>query len=298
MYAAARDFIRENVNLPPINMPKLGFSEAIDILIVACLLYLIMRWIRKTRAWPLLKGVVIICLVALAAWLFDLVTVLWVLQNAFAWGLVVIVILFQPELRKALEQIGRGRLPFNFTTKTGENAQKARFSPHTVNEIVKACKAMAAVKTGALIVMEEAVELSEQERTGVLIDARVTSQLLLNIFEKNTPLHDGAVILRHNRVAAAACILPLTSESFGHELGTRHRAAIGISEASDALVCVVSEETGVISVVLGGIIERGLSEYQLRDILMKRELTAENGGHRFSLFRNRRGSGGLDDMRR
>jgi diadenylate cyclase len=260
-------------------MPNIGLSEAVDIFIVACMLYLVLHWIRKTRAWSLFKGIVIILFIAAGASLFNLVTALWIIQNAYTMGLIAIVILFQPELRKALEQIGRGAY-FNFT-KTDGSQQK--WSLYTVNELVKACRAMSAEKTGALIVMEQNVNLEEQERTGIPIDAVVSSQLLMNIFEKNAPLHDGALIIRYNRVVAAACILPLTSEEIGRDLGTRHRAAVGISEASDALVVLVSEETGCVSVAMGGQLIRDINENQLRDILVQGERADQP---RFVLFKN------------
>jgi diadenylate cyclase len=200
-------------------------------------------------------------------------------QNAFTMGLIVIVILFQPELRKALEQIGRGW--YFSIAKPGDKV--SRWSPYTVNELIRACRAMSAIKTGALVVLEQEVTLDEQERTGIPIDAVVSSQLLMNIFEKNAPLHDGAVIVRQNRVSAAACIIPLTAEDVGHDLGTRHRAAVGMSEVSDALVVVVSEETGTISVAIGGQLIRDVSEPQLRDLLTKTDYTAPP---KFELFKH------------
>ncbi|MDR1664946.1 MAG: diadenylate cyclase CdaA [Clostridiales bacterium] len=253
-----------NINIPEFNMPEISFSAVLDILIVAYMVYFVLQWIRQTRAWSLFKGVVFILAIAAAAGLFNLVTVLWILQNAFAMGLILIVVLFQPELRNALEKIGRGRL-FSSLVKSGNG--DGRISIDTVNEIVKAVKEMSAARTGALIVMEQDVALGDHEQTGISVDALVSSQLLMNIFEKNTPLHDGAVIIRQNRVVAAACILPLTSDEVSHDLGTRHRAAIGITEISDAMVVVVSEETGSISVATVGVIKRKINEYELRDIL-------------------------------
>ena len=266
MFAYIREFLT-GFDIPLFNLPGIGLTDILDIIIVAVLLYYFMRWIRQTRTWSLFRGIVIILAVAAFAYLFNLVTVKWVVQNAFAMGLIVVVILFQPELRKALEQIGKGRFFASISARTGHE-RNARISLHTVNEVVKAAKAMAAVRTGALIVLERDVALGDLERTGIPVDAQVSSQLLVNIFEKNTPLHDGAVIIRHNRVSAATCILPLTTEEIGHDLGTRHRAAVGMSENSDALVTVVSEETGDISVASGGELSRGLNEYRLRDILM------------------------------
>ena len=166
-----------------------------------------------------------------------------------------------------------------------DSEQKVHASENAVTEIISAAKAMSETETGALIVIEQTVELSEQERTGIAIDAQVSSQLLLNIFEKNTPLHDGAVIIRINRIAAAKCILPLSAETLDSALGTRHRAAVGISEVSDARVLVVSEETGVISVAIGGQLTRNVNETQMRDMLM----WGEPAKQRFSFLRGKLG---------
>jgi diadenylate cyclase len=278
MLARLREWISE-INFPLLSMPSVGFAEVIDILIVAYIVYFVLKWIRQTRAWSLMKGVFAILAIAAASWLFELTTVLWILQNAFAMGLIVVVVLFQPELRNALEQIGRGRL-FSALTKTDGDA---RISINTINEVVKAASSMAEVSTGALIVLEQDVATGEHESTGIPVDAMVSSQLLFNIFEKNTPLHDGAVIIRNNRIVAASCILPLTTDEIGRELGTRHRAAVGVSEVSDALAIVVSEEKGSISIAAGGQLMRNLSENELRDILMTGYDPVKQG---FTLFRN------------
>jgi len=280
MLSALTDWLVEITNVPVFFMPEFGPLQLLDVLIIAVLLHLIIRWIRRTQAWVLFRGIALILFVALLAEIFNLVTIQWVVENTIAMGLVVIVILFQPELRKALEQIGRGQyLPI----KT-ESEQRIHSSAHTVDELIKATRVMANSLTGALIVMEQSVDLSEHERTGVIIDAKVSAQLLTNIFEKNAPLHDGAVIIRENRVSAASCILPLTAETLDTSLGTRHRAAVGISEASDARVIVVSEETGTISIVINGEITRNVTENKMRDVLMWGEPTKA----RFSLFGRRR----------
>jgi diadenylate cyclase len=183
------DRIRELVlgigfNLPSINIPAIGLSELVDILIVSYIVYFVMKWIRHTRAWSLIKGIMIIIIIWAAAWIFNLITVLWILENALTMGLIVVVILFQPELRNALEQIGRGKI---FSSLSAKNDDKSRFSIHTVNEVTKAVIKMASVKTGAIIVMEREVALGEHENTGIALDAAVSSQLLLNIFEDKTP---------------------------------------------------------------------------------------------------------------
>ena len=189
--------------------------------------------------------------------------------------MIALVVIFQPEMRKALENLGRKNMLislFPFDMSKGENV---KFSDKTINEMVKACYEMGKVKTGALIVVEDEILLTEYERTGITVDGVLTSQLLINIFEKNTPLHDGAVIVRGDRFVAATCYLPLTdSLSISKDLGTRHRAAVGISEASDSLTIVVSEETGRVSIALGGELYRNVDAEFLRNkltYLQKRE---------------------------
>ena len=245
------------------HMPNVGFSEILEIIILAAIIYYIMRWIRQTHAWSLLKGIIIVVLIALAAHIFELVTVIWVVQNTLAMGLIAIVILFQPELRKALEQLGRGVDLSGFAIAE----HKERTVSHTMDEVAHAVTTMASRRIGALICIEREVAVTDPANTGIPIDAIVTRQLIMNIFSDKTPLHDGAVIIRNNRVLAAACILPLTTEEVDQELGTRHRAALGVSEVSDALVIVVSEETGVISIAQEGKLTRHLSEKKLRELL-------------------------------
>jgi len=279
--AVTRWFI-EYTNLPPLTVPPIGPFEILDILIVAYVLYIILRWIRRTHAWVLLRGILIILVLAVVAHVFNLFALMWLVQNAYAMGLVVIVILFQPELRKALEQIGRGKYLSSFKT---EAEQKSHTGVNTIDEIIKAVQAMAKVNTGAIIALEQEIDLREYEREGVSLDAQVSAQLLLNIFEKNTPLHDGAVIIRANRVAAASCILPLTGEHVDSELGTRHRAALGMSESSDARVVVVSEETGTVSVAIAGEITRNVNAANLRDMLT----WGKPNKQKFNLFRRGKG---------
>jgi diadenylate cyclase len=222
----------------------------------------------------------LIFVIAVLAGVFGLIAVQWIINNAISMGLVVVVILFQPELRKALEQLGRGQ----YLIHLNEGEQQVHISAHTVDEIIKATRVLSKNLTGALIVFENEVDISEHERRGIPLDAQVSIQLLLNVFEKNAPLHDGAVIIRNNRVSSASCILPLTSESLDARLGTRHRAAVGISEVSDARVVVVSEETGTISLVIDGKITRNVEEKQLRDML----IWGTPSKSRFSIFKSRR----------
>ena len=250
-------------NVPGI---KIGVIDIIEILIISVLFYHILLWIKTTRAWNLFKGLIIILLFVLVAALFQMDTILWLAEKLFNIGLVALVVIFQPELRNALENIGgKTFLGDFFNTGRGEIE---KFSDKTIDELVRACFAMGRVKTGALIVMEDEINLGEYIRTGIDVDAILTSQLLINIFEKNTPLHDGAVIIRENRVMAAGCLLPLTRDhSLSSELGTRHRAAIGMSEQADCVVVVVSEETGIVSYTYGGNIHRGQDAESLRNVL-------------------------------
>jgi len=256
-----------NMGITEFLFPSLGITDILDILIVAYLIYKIVFWIKETRAWTLFKGVLVIVALAAVATVLQLNTILWILQNTISVGIIAVIILFQPELRKALEQLGKGQF-FSYFMRTDASGSGDGILERTVNEIAKAVDKMSAVKTGALILVEQEVPLGDLERTGIPIDAAISSQLLINIFEHNTPLHDGAVIVRHNRVAAATCFLPLTeSDEISMDLGTRHRAAIGASEVSDAYVIVVSEETGSVSVARGGVLYRDLTNEQLRGML-------------------------------
>ena len=246
-------------------MPDISMSviDVIEILIISFLFYHILLWVKSTRAWNLFKGLLMILLFVLIAAIFQMNTILWLAENTLNVGLIALVIIFQPELRNALENLGGKKMFGNLFSigKTEEN----KFSDKTIDELVKASYAMGRVKTGALIVVENEIILSEYVRTGIDVDAIVTSQLLINIFEKNTPLHDGAVIVRGDRVVSATCYLPLSdSLSLSKDLGTRHRAAVGVSEVSDSLTIVVSEETGKVSVAMNGRIYHGIDEEFLR----------------------------------
>ena len=229
-------------------IPRITWTDVIEIIIIAVVLYNILLWIMNTKAWALLKGIIVVALFAVVAYLLNLKTILWIAGKTISVGIIALVIIFQPELRRALEQLGRKRFMLRFF-----NFGDERFSVKTADEIVDACYKMGAVKTGALIVIEQDIVLEEYIKTGIPVDGIVTSQLLINIFEHNTPLHDGAVIIRGNRVVAATCYLPLTDNvNLSKALGTRHRAGVGISEATDSLTIIVSEETGKVSVAFGG----------------------------------------------
>lgn len=250
-----------------ISLPKVTVVDVLDILIITFLFYHVLAWIKGTRAWMLFKGIVVILVFILVAAIFQMNTILWLAGNMVSVALTALVVIFQPELRKALEQLGRKKfvsLVFDFDALQ----DTGRFSDKTIQELVKASFEMGKVKTGALIVIEQDIMLTEYERTGIALDAVLTSQLLINVFEKNTPLHDGAVIVRGDRAVSATCYLPLSdSMSISKELGTRHRAAIGISEVSDALTIIVSEETGAVSVAKSGEIYRELDPDGLRSHL-------------------------------
>ena len=234
-------------------IPRITWTDVIEIIIIAVVLYNILLWIMNTKAWALLKGIIVVALFAVVAYLLNLKTILWIAGKTISVGIIALVIIFQPELRRALEQLGRKRFMLRFFN-FGDNSDKdERFSVKTADEIVDACYKMGAVKTGALIVIEQDIVLEEYIKTGIPVDGIVTSKLLINIFEHNTPLHDGAVIIRGNRVVAATCYLPLTDNvNLSKALGTRHRAGVGISEATDSLTIIVSEETGKVSVAFGG----------------------------------------------
>ncbi|MCR4717880.1 MAG: diadenylate cyclase CdaA [Lachnospiraceae bacterium] len=240
------------------SFPKIQVTDIIEIIIISIVVYQVFKWIRKTRAWSLLKGFTVIMVFMLIAAILQFNTIIWLFTKLINVGIIAIVIVFQPELRRALEQLGRSNILASFVLDSDRNKDTLEhMSTKTVNEIIKATFEMAKYKTGALIVLEQDVALGEYERTGISIDAAVSSQLIINIFEKNTPLHDGAVIIRNDRVCSATCYLPLTENpDVDKKLGTRHRAALGISEVSDSLTIVVSEETGNVSVVYGGEIYR------------------------------------------
>ncbi|MBQ7148518.1 MAG: diadenylate cyclase CdaA [Pseudobutyrivibrio sp.] len=238
-------------------------------------MYHLLVWVKNSRVWMLIRGVLIIMLFFVIAAIFQMNTILWLGERLVSVAVTVLIVVFQPELRRALEQIGRRKITSIFTWNILKTASK-RFDDSTIVGLVTACYEMGAVKTGALIVVENDMQLTEFERTGIGIDALVTRQLLINIFEKNTPLHDGAVIVRGDRVVSATCYLPLSDNmALSKDLGTRHRAAVGISEVSDSLTIVVSEETGTVSYAREGRIVRDVKEDELIAEL-KRLQNAEN----------------------
>ena len=216
----------------------------------------------------LLRGILVILASVLLAVLFEMNTIVWIADKLFNVAMIAVVVIFQPEMRKALENLGRKNILVNLFNFDFNKVENGKFSDKTITELVKACYEMGKVKTGALIVVEDEIVLTEYERTGIAVDGILTSQLLINIFEKNTPLHDGAVIVRGDRVVSATCYLPLTdSLSLSKDLGTRHRAAVGISEVSDSLTIVVSEETGKVSIALDGELYRNVDAEFLKNKL-------------------------------
>ncbi|MDC7292922.1 MULTISPECIES: diadenylate cyclase CdaA [unclassified Butyrivibrio] len=261
-----KDFLLE-FNRTTLHMPQLRWPDILEILIIAFLVYHILVWAKNTRLWSLLKGIIVILVFILIAALFNMSTILWIVGRAFGIAFTAMVVILQPELRKALEELGRKKFFANILA-LGDAKTEGRFSDKTLNEIVRACVEMAKVRTGALIVIEQSHPLTEYERTGIDVDGIVTSQLLINIFEHNTPLHDGAVIIRGDRITSATCYLPLSDNmGIGKELGTRHRAGVGVSEATDSLTIIVSEETGKISVAYEGELERAVDSDRLRERL-------------------------------
>ena len=254
--------------LNQIHVPNLRWTDIVEILILAFLIYHILLWIKNTRAWSLLKGLaVVIVFVGIAA-LFNMSTILWLVQNVTGIAVMALVVLLQPELRSAMEELGQTNILSSLFNLDNQRTPEGRFSDKTITEIIRATMQMSRVRTGALIVIEQTSPLQEYARTGIDMDALVTSQLLVNIFEKNTPLHDGAVIIRNNRIVAATCYLPLSENRMDKNLGTRHRAGVGISEVTDSLTIIVSEESGEISLAYRGALTRKVTEDELRERLV------------------------------
>lgn len=245
--------------------PQIRVVDAVEILIITFLFYQIILWIKNTKAWMLLRGILVVALFILVAAVFKMYTILWIAQNSLPVMATAVVIIFQPELRRALEKLGEKQFVPNMVALDKRGKDNVRFSQKTIDGIVEASFAMGAVKTGALIVVEQAIMLTEYESTGIALDCIVSPQVLINIFEHNTPLHDGAIIVRGDKIVSATCYLPLSDNmGISKELGTRHRAAVGMSEVSDALIVIVSEETGYVSVAMGGQLVRNVTPEYLK----------------------------------
>ncbi|GEL77634.1 cyclic di-AMP synthase CdaA [Tenuibacillus multivorans] len=236
----------------------------VDIAVVWFVIYKLFTLIRGTKAVQLLKGIIVILGIWFVSSILDLNTVQWLVYQAIEWGFLAVIVLFQPEIRRALEQLGRGSI-FARHTQSQEKAIS-----ETIDAVIRSCKYMSKRRIGALITIERETGMSEYVETGIDVNGKLTSELLTNIFMPNAPLHDGAVIVRDDEIIAAACYLPLSESPFiSKELGTRHRAAMGVSEVTDALTIVVSEETGMISATKNGELHRKLAEEDLRKMLLK-----------------------------
>lgn len=271
-----------------LSIPNIYIMDWLEILIIAFVLYHIVIWLKDTRAWMVIKGILIILLFSLVANILNLSVILWILSKTISVGIIAVIIVFQPELRRALEQLGRKNLIKSFISFDEQRDKNERYSEKTINELIRATFELAKTKTGALIVIEQEVPLNEYVRTGIVMDSIVSSQLLVNIFEHNTPLHDGAVILSGDRIVAATCYLPLSDNmQLSKELGTRHRAGVGISEVTDSFTIIVSEETGKVSVAVGGGIIRNLDADELRAKLKARMLKKTVTNKKFRIWKGK-----------
>lgn len=264
-------FWEELVNLSPVAT----FINIVDVLLVWFVVYQLIKIVKGTKAVQLLKGIFVVVIAKAVTEVLGLSTLLWMIDQVLTWGFLAVIIIFQPELRRALEQLGRGRLFAR--TMMDEEAERTRL----IEAISKSVNYMAKRRIGALISIEKETGLSEYIETGTTLNSEISSELLINIFIPNAPLHDGAVIFQKNKIAAAGCYLPLSENPFiSKELGTRHRAAIGLSEVSDAVTIIVSEETGAISLATEGELNRDLTieqfEEKLRQLWFKESIVQEN----------------------
>lgn len=261
--------------------------DVVDILVVAYIIYRVMKLLKDTSAARLAKGILILVLIMLFASFLHLTMISWLLRNALSVGVFAVVVIFQPELRRLLEQIGKGNLSRMLIPDTDPNVVESM-----IVATVSACADMSRTKTGALIVFERKERLGEIIATGTRVDAAPSAELIKNIFFKNSPLHDGAMIVRAGRVCAAGCVLPLSgNQGLSRDLGTRHRAAVGMSETADSVLVVVSEETGAISVAIGGMLKRHLSpeilQKMLESELLGDELRNKNEKSRIAAIRDK-----------
>ena len=270
------------------NLPSFSITatDVVEILILGWLVYRILNWIKSTHAWALLRGILVLGVAVTVIYLFQMDSLIYLINQGLSIAIITGVVVFQPELRKVLESLGEREILNHVSLfslfRSGKQVEQ-RFSDRTVEELVRASVEMANVKTGALIVIEQNENLHEFERTGIEVDALLTSQLLINIFEHNTPLHDGAVIIRGNRIVTATSYLPLSEKKISKEYGTRHRAALGISEVSDSVTIVVSEETGRVSVARDGRLMTIREPEKLQEILTGLIKTEEAEPKRFGL---------------
>lgn len=273
-----------------------GINDLIDILVVAFVIYKLISLLRDTAAERLLKGIGVLFIIMQVVNILQLSALSYILSYCFTYGAVALLVIFQPELRRILEQLGKGNLQRFITgSEIDENAIE-----QAINQTVIACEAMSWTRTGVLMVFERQEKLGEIVNTGTTIDAAPSSELLKNIFYPKSPLHDGAAIMREGRICAAACVLPLSgNQNLSRDLGTRHRAAVGMSESSDAVVVVVSEETGTISVAIGGMLKRHLTPEMLRRILTAELIPSENEKQKKKkrFFPERRNKGSIPERK-
>lgn len=280
------------LNLSPLTI---SVTDVVEIIIIAFILYYFLLWVKNTRAWSLMRGLLVVFAFLLVAALFQMNTILWLANKLFSVAVIALVIIFQPELRHALEHLGRTNFLARFFSRNMQKESSDGFTEKTTNEIVKASFEMGKVKTGALIVIERETPLNEYIRSGIMLDSLISSQLLVNIFEHNTPLHDGAVVVRGNRIVSATCYLPLSDNyRLSKELGTRHRAAVGVSEASDSITIVVSEETGYVSLAVGGVLHRNVDAEFLREKLNNLVVSSNSGSLFMDKIRRRLKDGSKD----
>lgn len=273
------DIIRSSLMLFPDMTPKFAITIFIEVAIISYLVYEILLWVQSSRAWILVKGIIFIVIFTVIAEILNLDIILWIIKNGAYGAVMALLIIFQPELRKGLESLGSNNILSKIVPSKDSNKIWQQYK-EVFTEIAKASFSMGSKCTGALMVIKKTQSLDDVKKTGITINGLVTAELLINIFEKNTPLHDGAVVIEGDQIASATCYLPLTdSINISKELGTRHRAAIGISEVNDCIVVVVSEETGRVTVAENGKIYRMESEDKLVEYLMNgsSEFTAIKG---------------------
>lgn len=268
------EFLNTLIETGLVFFSEIRITYIIDIGIIAIVFYKVLGLIKETRAEQLVKGFLIILIISKLSEWAKLYAINYILQNTFTIGLIALVIIFQPELRKALEHLGRSQWLIS-TNKKGSAEEQMR----AINEIVDAVSVMSRKKIGALIVVERLIGINDIIDTGTRIEARISADLIMNIFYPKSPLHDGAVVIKNNRIMAAGCLLPLSSNKYiSKELGTRHRAAMGMTESSDALIVIVSEETGAISMAVEGKLQRFLDTTTLRDLMINTLENEKDGG--------------------
>ncbi|HEY9574012.1 MAG TPA: diadenylate cyclase CdaA [Lachnospiraceae bacterium] len=269
-----------------LSLPQIKLIDVIQILIIATFLYYIFRWVQNTRAYSLIKGLIVVGAFLFVAQLSGMDVILWIVKELGSAAVVLFIVIFQGEIRKALEQLGQKDFLASFLPTAKEESDKV--NDRTISELVRASFDMAEVKTGALIVLEQDILLKECESTGIALDSVISSQLLVNIFEHNTPLHDGAVLVRNNRIVAATCYLPLSENpNLSKRLGTRHRAALGISEVSDSFTIIISEETGRVSTAYRSELKIGISPSELREQLYALQKVQVADPTKFKLWKGR-----------